>query len=281
MSGPDERLYLRRNLYAVISDSKATRFGITRVDPLCVMRCCFLKPANSRLTVSREEPIICPISSWVKASFTWLGFLAVVFWSSHPTSRRASFSLAESERMRSRISRQVLGVIFADVLGHPQGNLAVSAHQAQQIAVPQEADFGRFLGLGCRFIGASGNHRRNSQGATGVDHTQNQRSAVAAANRKLDPASTHDEHSARSLGFGEQHRSRGIGGGKCRLLQSIGHSWGKIAKSSVYCRKFLGGYLRHVWPFLLPPLTRTLASASPFFMREPKFYGNCLSGTKS
>jgi hypothetical protein len=39
----------------------------------------FLKPANSRLTVSREVPIICPISSWVRASFIWLGFLASAF----------------------------------------------------------------------------------------------------------------------------------------------------------------------------------------------------------
>ena len=50
-------------LYAVIRDSKATRLGITSVEPLCWMRRCFLKPAKSRLTVSREVPIICPISS--------------------------------------------------------------------------------------------------------------------------------------------------------------------------------------------------------------------------
>jgi hypothetical protein len=49
--------------YAVIRDSNATRLGITSVEPLCWMRRCFLKPAKSRLTVSRDEPIICPISS--------------------------------------------------------------------------------------------------------------------------------------------------------------------------------------------------------------------------
>jgi hypothetical protein len=49
-------------LYAVIRDSRATRSGMTRVQPFCWMRCCFLKPAKSRLTVSREVPIICPIS---------------------------------------------------------------------------------------------------------------------------------------------------------------------------------------------------------------------------
>ena len=50
-------------VYAVIRDSRATRLGITRVEPLCWIRRCFLKPAKSRLTVSREVPIICPISS--------------------------------------------------------------------------------------------------------------------------------------------------------------------------------------------------------------------------
>jgi hypothetical protein len=53
------------------------------------MRRCFLKPAKRRLTVSREVPIIWPISSWVRAIFTWLGFLDSMFWSSLPTSRRA------------------------------------------------------------------------------------------------------------------------------------------------------------------------------------------------
>src|SRR5580692_8702741 len=40
-------------------------------------------------------------------------------------------------------------VILADVLGYPKGNFAVLAHEAQQIALPQEADLGRLLGLGC------------------------------------------------------------------------------------------------------------------------------------
>jgi hypothetical protein len=55
-------------LYAVIRDSRATRSGITRVQPFCRMRCCFLKPAKSRLTVSREVPII--YLRGVKVSFT-------------------------------------------------------------------------------------------------------------------------------------------------------------------------------------------------------------------
>jgi hypothetical protein len=45
-------------LYAVIRDSKATRSGMTRVHPFCRMRSHFLKPAKSRLTVSREVPMV-------------------------------------------------------------------------------------------------------------------------------------------------------------------------------------------------------------------------------
>jgi len=49
--------------YAAMRFSNAIRLGMTRVQPFCWIRCCFLKPAKSRLTVSREVPIICPISS--------------------------------------------------------------------------------------------------------------------------------------------------------------------------------------------------------------------------
>ena len=69
----------RADLYAVIKDSNATRLGIKSVAPVCWMIRCFLNPANRRLTVSREVPIICPISSCVKPSYIWLGFLAVLF----------------------------------------------------------------------------------------------------------------------------------------------------------------------------------------------------------
>src|ERR1022692_1768497 len=87
------------------------------------------------------------------------------------------------------------GVILADVLGYPQGKLAMRAHKAQQIGLPEETDFARFLSLGRGFILASRNYSGNSQGATGLDDTQNQGSAVAATNGKLHPAATNDEHS--------------------------------------------------------------------------------------
>jgi hypothetical protein len=53
-------------------------------------------------------------------------------------------------------------VILADVLGDPKGNFAVLAHEAQQIALPQEVDLGRLLGLGCGFILAPRNYSGDS-----------------------------------------------------------------------------------------------------------------------
>ena len=76
-------------------------------------------------------------------------------------------------------------------------------------------------------------------------------------------ASTHNENSARSLPFGEQNCSRWIAGGEGFLLQGLGYGWRKIAKSFVGWGKFRGivyGVCGHV----LPPLTTTLASRSPF-----------------
>jgi len=53
-------------------------------------------------------------------------------------------------------------LILADVLGYPKGNFAVLAHEAQQIALPQEVDLGRLLGLGCGFILAPRNYSGDS-----------------------------------------------------------------------------------------------------------------------
>ena len=155
-----------------------------------------------------------------------------------------------------------------------RASLAVQAHEAQQIALPQEADLARFLGLGRGFILASGNYSGNSQWAPGLDNSQNQRSAVTATNGKLHPASTHDEHSPRSLPFGEQNRSRGIGGGECFLLQGIGYDWRKIAKGFVCWRRFLG-VIYDMCGHIVPPLTGTLASPSATLPRPGKAFSQC------
>jgi hypothetical protein len=106
--------------------------------------------------------------------------------------------------------------------------------------VSQEADLAWLLGLGGRFILASGDYSGNSQWGTGFDNPQNQSPAVAPTNRKFHPASTHEEHSSWRLPFREQNRSRGIAGGKRFILHDIGYRLRKIAKRIVYWRKFLG-----------------------------------------
>jgi len=109
-------------------------------------------------------------------------------------------------------------VVLTDVLGHPQGNFAIQAHEPQQIALPEEADLAGFLGLGCGFILASGNDCGNSERATGLDNPQNQGATVAATDGKLYLPPADDEHSSGGLTFGEQNCSGRVGGGDGFLL---------------------------------------------------------------
>src|ERR1035437_7353779 len=67
------------------------------------------KSANKRVTVSLEVPIICAISSWVRASFRRGSvFAASPFLALHSNSSFANFSPAECERPRERISRHAV-----------------------------------------------------------------------------------------------------------------------------------------------------------------------------
>jgi hypothetical protein len=109
----------------------------------------------------------------------------------------------------------------------------VSAHKAQQIALPQKADLAGFLSLGGGFIFASGNYGSNAQWAARLDHPQNQRSTVAATDGELHPPSPHDEHASRRLSLGEQNRACGVRGGDGFLLQSVGYGWRETAKGFV------------------------------------------------
>ena len=175
--------------------------GDQSVEPFCWIRRCFLKSAKSRPTVSRDMPIICPIS-FVSRSQLQLagvsGFGVLV----KPSHQQSSQLFAGGVRKYQVTDFPTsAGVVVADVLGHPQDKLAVKAHEAQQIALSQEGDFARLLGFGGRFILTSGNHSGNSQWATGLNNSQNQRPAVTATNGELHPASTHDEYSPRSLPF--------------------------------------------------------------------------------
>jgi hypothetical protein len=93
------------------------------------------------------------------------------------------------------------GVILADVLGYPEGKLAVESHEAEDVALPEEADLAGLLSLGGSFIGASGNGSGNSQGTTDFDYAENESAAVTAADGELHTAAADDEHAARNLTF--------------------------------------------------------------------------------
>jgi hypothetical protein len=80
------------------------------------------------------------------------------------------------------------GIVRADVLRHPQGKFAIRAHEAHQIALPQEANLAWLPGFGRSFVGASGNHCSDSNWATDINHAQNQCPAITAGNGKLHPA---------------------------------------------------------------------------------------------
>ena len=85
--------------------------GVTnhQVDPLDWRIWRFFNSANSRVTVSREVPIICAISSWVSRSFNrGSGLPASPFLELHSRSSFANFSAAECESPSERTSLQAL-----------------------------------------------------------------------------------------------------------------------------------------------------------------------------
>src|SRR5437016_1952011 len=93
----------------VASAFKAILLRITRVEPFACTIWRFFKSAKSRVTVSREVPIICAISSWVRASFTRGScFAASPFFELHSRRSLASFSEAECDRPSERTSWQAL-----------------------------------------------------------------------------------------------------------------------------------------------------------------------------
>src|ERR1700722_6858132 len=125
-------------------------------------------------------------------------------------------------------------IIQTYLLRHPQGKFAVQAHEPQQIAVAKKTDLAWFLGLGSRLVIARRNYRGHSQHYSRFDHSQDQRSAFAAADRKFHSAFAHDKNSARRLIFAEQNCSRGIGGGQSFVLDRLGYCRWKGRKRRVY-----------------------------------------------
>src|ERR1019366_5819279 len=85
----------------------AALFRMRRVEPFFYTICRFLRAANKRVTVSRDVPIICAISSWVSASLKRGSALAASpFCTLQSNSSFASLSAAEWGSPIARISRQ-------------------------------------------------------------------------------------------------------------------------------------------------------------------------------
>src|SRR5438477_11573342 len=89
----------------VASAFKAILLRITRVEPFDCTIWRFFKSAKSRVTVSRDVPIICAISSWVRASFKRGScFADSPFLELHSSKSLASFSDAEWDKPSERTS---------------------------------------------------------------------------------------------------------------------------------------------------------------------------------
>ncbi len=93
---------LQKASYAPTNFSNTDLLRMVRVEPLRTATWRLRKSARTRVTVSREVPMICAISSCVSASFTlgsgWSWLVAV-----HSSSSRARRSGAECESPRLRI----------------------------------------------------------------------------------------------------------------------------------------------------------------------------------
>src|SRR5579864_3442186 len=104
--GGEPAVYPGCSRHYAASASSAVRLRITRVDPSKRMNSFFLRSLSSRVTVSRDEPIICAISSWVRlarmrisggSNFSRIGV--------HESSSLASLPAEERVSTRSWMSR--------------------------------------------------------------------------------------------------------------------------------------------------------------------------------
>jgi len=88
------------------SASNAVRLRITSVDPSKRMNSFFLRSLSKRVTVSRDEPIICAISSWVRLARTRIsGGSNCSRIGVHDSSNLASLPAEERASTKSWISR--------------------------------------------------------------------------------------------------------------------------------------------------------------------------------
>ena len=108
---------------------KAMRFGMTRVEPSSRISSLSLHVASSRVTVSREDPIIWAISSWVKFEATRRSRLRGSL-ATQESRSRASFSVELRASSRSWTSRKVVPISWLSSRAHVQCGVAVVIEQA-------------------------------------------------------------------------------------------------------------------------------------------------------
>src|SRR5438132_1815016 len=87
------------------SASKAIRLRITKVEPSSLMSSFFRSSLNSRVTVSRDEPIICAISSCVRLERILISRDPFSRPTVHESNNRANLPAEERARTNSWISR--------------------------------------------------------------------------------------------------------------------------------------------------------------------------------
>jgi len=83
--------------------SSAVRLRMTSVEPSSRISCFFLRSLSKRLTVSRDAPVICAISSWVSPDRTRISSVLFPEGGVHESSSFASFPAEEPARIKSWI----------------------------------------------------------------------------------------------------------------------------------------------------------------------------------
>ena len=90
-------------LYAPTSFSNPGRFMIISVDPRNCANFFSRNSLSTRVTVSRDVPISCAISSWVRETLIRMPSFVVSPSDAHSSSSRASFSPTECDNPSDRI----------------------------------------------------------------------------------------------------------------------------------------------------------------------------------
>src|SRR6185503_5728031 len=99
----------RAGYYELTIAANAALSRMIKVEPLICIICLFLKSPSSRVTVSRDAPIIWAISSCVSVSFRQIPFsLSLLFLAANSRINLASFSEAVCDRPNERICSKAL-----------------------------------------------------------------------------------------------------------------------------------------------------------------------------